>query len=106
MALSSIPLEYGLIRDGTKHVEEEEDSADRYVLTDGGTATDLGNAVREVWRLQARQSLSVMKTVVGVAYPRRASLACLKHDCVKVLGTLSSEMTCWCRCWATETDYK
>ena len=76
-----VPLEDDLICNGAKQIDEEEDSADGYVLIDGGTATNQGNAVREVWRLQACQSMSLMKSplVVDVAYPRRASLACLRH---------------------------
>lgn len=61
MALSSISLEDNLARHRANDVDEEEDCADGYVLIDGGTATEQGNAVREVWRLQAHQSLSVMK---------------------------------------------
>ena len=59
MALSSILLEDGLVRNGSDQVDEEEDSADGYVLIDGGTATDNGDAIREIWWLEARQSLSV-----------------------------------------------
>lgn len=100
MALSSIRLEDDLVPDGADHIEEEEDSTDRYVLIDGGTATGQGNTVREVWRLQARQSLSLVKgpLVVAVTYPRRASLACLNHGCHDQVppqgaNTLSTEMT-------------
>lgn len=83
MALPSIQLEDALVRDGANHVEEEKDSADRYVRIDGGTFTGQGNAVREVWRLEARQSCYFVKSplVVDLSYPRRTSLACLKHNC-------------------------
>lgn len=54
VAPSSIQLEDGLVRNGANHVEKEEDSRDGYVRNNGGTATDQGNAVREVWRLHAR----------------------------------------------------
>ena len=61
VALSPIQLEDDLVPDGANEVDEEEDGADGYVLIDGGMTTDQGNAVREVWRLQARQPLSVSK---------------------------------------------
>ena len=51
VGFSPIHLEHALVADGANEVEEEEDSTDGYVFTDGGTATDHGNAVREVWRL-------------------------------------------------------
>ena len=57
MALSSVPLEDDLVRRGADDVDEEEDGADGYVLIDGGTATEQGNAVRKVWRLQARLAI-------------------------------------------------
>ena len=51
MVSSSIPLEDGLVRDGANDIEEEKDGADGYILINGGTATDHGNAIRKVWRL-------------------------------------------------------
>lgn len=54
MAPSSIQLEDGLVRNGANHVEKEDDSGYGYVRNNGGTATDQGNAVGEVWRLHAR----------------------------------------------------
>jgi hypothetical protein len=55
MALSSIELIDADVRNGAHQVDENEDGADGYVLIDGGIATDMCNAVRDVWWLQTSQ---------------------------------------------------
>jgi hypothetical protein len=61
MALSSIELIDADVRNGAHQVDENEDGADGYVLIDGGIATDMCNAVRDVWWLQTSQRPLLVK---------------------------------------------
>ena len=51
VARSSIQPIDGHVRDGTNQVDEDEDSADGYVLVNSGMAADTGNSGRDVWWL-------------------------------------------------------
>lgn len=56
MALSSVELIDGHVRNGADQVDENEDGAYGYVMIDGGMATETCNTGREVRWLQASQS--------------------------------------------------